>query len=219
MNGPHDMGGMQCYGAVFPEENEPVFHAEWERRALALTVGAGFSGQWNIDISRHARECLPAEFYLSKSYYQIWIAGLQQLMLERGMVNEEELSTGQMQVTPIPLQKIVVAGDMEAALAAGGAANRDADTSPSFDIGNPVRTLNINPCGHTRLPRYARGKSGRIASIHGCHVFPDSNAHGGGEKPTWLYSVEFASVELFGPEAEAGNTVMIDCWETYLERT
>ncbi|MEO1143287.1 MAG: nitrile hydratase subunit beta [Pseudomonadota bacterium] len=218
MNGPHDMGGMQCYGPVIPEENEPIFHADWEKRALALTVGMGFAGQWNLDISRFARESLPPEFYLTKSYYQIWIAGLQKLMLERGMVNEDEIADGKLSEPGIPVKSVVSAEEMPAALAAGGPVEREASGTASFKVGDQVRTLKINPSGHTRLPRYARGVEGRIAEIHGCHVFPDSNAKSQGENPQWLYSVEFDAQALFGSDAEAGNSVMIDCWEPYLEQ-
>ncbi len=218
MNGPHDMGGMQCFGAVTPEENEPTFHADWEKRALALTVGMGFAGQWNLDISRFARESLPPEFYLSKSYYQIWIAGLQNLMLERGMVSDEEIADGCLTQPGIPVKRVVSAEEMPAALAAGGPVDREAGTGALFDVNDRVRTLKMNPSGHTRLPRYARGVEGRVAEIHGCHVFPDSNAKSQGENPQWLYSVEFDALALFGAEAEIGNTVMIDCWEPYLER-
>ena len=96
MNGQHDMGGMQCYGPVEPEKDEPIFHADWEKRALAMTVGMGFSGKWNLDVSRFNRESLPSEFYLTKSYYQIWLAGLQNLMLQRDMVTQSELETGKL---------------------------------------------------------------------------------------------------------------------------
>jgi len=218
MNGPHDMGGMQCYGAVTSEKDEPVFHGDWEKRALAMTVGMGFAGQWNLDISRFARESLPPEFYLSKSYYQIWIHGLQNLMLERGMVTENELATGKMEAHPLDVKRVVSGEEMPAALAAGGPVARDPQGPPSFSVGDQVKTINAHPQGHTRLPRYARGKSGQIIAIHGCHVFPDSNARGEGENPQWLYAVQFDAQALFGLDVEAGNTVVVDCWEPYFER-
>lgn len=217
MNGLHDMGGMQCHGSVEPESNEPIFHAAWEERALAMTVAMGFAGKWNIDISRFARESLPPDFYLSKSYYQIWLAGLQSLMLERGMVDEKELETGKCETPGLHVKRVVSAGEMPAALAAGAPVEREAIVEPGFAIGEDVRTLNINPKGHTRLPRYARGKSGKIAAIQGYHVFPDSNAHGEGENPQWLYCVCFEAQELFGQAAEQGNKIMVDCWGAYLE--
>lgn len=217
MNGLHDMGGMQCYGSVKPEANEPIFHAEWEKKAMAMTVGMGFAGQWNLDVSRFARESLPPEFYLTKSYYQIWIGGLQNLMLERGMVTHEELQTGQSQIPPVSVKRVVSPQDMPAALAAGGPVDRQPRVEPGFAIGEQVRALNITPRGHTRLPRYVRGKLGEIVSIQGCHVFPDSNARGNGENPHWLYSVKFEARALFGASAEAGHAVMVDCWGAYLE--
>ena len=217
MNGPHDMGGMQCYGPVEPETDEPVFHGDWEKRALAMTVGMGFAGKWNLDISRFARESLPPDFYLTKSYYQIWIAGLQKLMLEREMVSESELENGKLEVPGVEVKRIVSAEEMPSALAAGAPVDRDAMLEPGFAIGEQVRALNINPKGHTRLPRYVRGKVGEIISVHGCHVFPDSNAKGEGENPEWLYSVSFDAQELFGLDVEEGNVVMVDCWGAYLE--
>ena len=217
MNGPHDMGGMQCYGPVIPEENEPVFHDDWEKKALALTVAMGFAGKWNLDISRFARESLPADFYLTKSYYQIWIAGLQNLMLERNMLTEGELQTGKIEIPGVEVNRVVLAEEMPSALAAGGPVDRDAILEPGFSSGERVKALNINPQGHTRLPRYVRGKVGEIVSVQGFHVFPDSNANSEGENPEWLYSVAFDAQELFGPEVEEGNRVMLDCWGAYLE--
>lgn len=218
MNGPHDMGGMQCYGPVKPEKNEPIFHGDWEKRALAMTVGMGFAGQWNLDVSRFARESLPPEFYLTKSYYQIWIHGLQNLMLERGLVTENELATGEMETLPLEVKRVVSADEMPAALAAGGPVAREPSAPAAMAVGDKVRTINIHPSSHTRLPRYARNKLGEIIAIHGCHVFPDSNAKGEGENPQWLYAVRFSSEELFGPDAEPRNSVVVDCWEPYLER-
>lgn len=212
------MGGMQCFGAVEAEVDEPVFHGDWEKRALALTVAMGFTGMWNLDISRHARESLAPDFYLSKSYYQIWLAGLQNLMLERGMISEEELGDGQLRQPGLDVKRVVAGADMPAALAAGGPVSRETETKPAFSVGDRVTTLNINPSSHTRLPRYARGKTGTIAVVHGCHVFPDSNAKSEGENPQWLYAVSFDGSELFGPDAEAGTVVTLDCWEPYLER-
>jgi nitrile hydratase beta subunit len=214
MNGPHDMGGMQCYGPINPETDEPIFHGEWEKKAMALTVGMGFTGMWNIDASRFKRESLPPVQYLSSSYYQIWLAGLEQLMLERKMVSEDELAYGKMltpAVTPkrpIPDKTAIAAG-----LLKGGPTDREVSSAPKFTIGDVVVTSVMDPKGHTRLPRYARGKSGTIIHINGAHVFPDSNAKGEGENPQWLYTVAFSATELFG----VGNhKVTVDCWEPYL---
>lgn len=215
MNGPHDMGGMQCYGPVKPEFDEPVFHGDWEKRALALTVAMGFTGMWNIDTSRHARESLPPIQYLSSTYYQIWLAGLERLMLERGMITAEELQTGKA-ISPAKATNRPAPdrAGMKAGLAAGGPSARECDTPPAFRIGDTVRTLQINPKGHTRLPGYARGKTGKIIHYNGTHVFPDSAAHGKGDDPQPLYTVEFTASDLFGI---GSHSVTLDLWEPYLE--
>ena len=215
MNGPHDMGGMQCYGPVNPEIDEPLFHADWERAALALTVGMGFGGMWNIDLSRSARETLPPAQYLSSSYYQIWLAALEKLMLERGMVTVGELETGVMQAPPVAVRRVPDAQQMAAALAAGGPCDREAVSRARFQPGDAILARNIHPQGHTRLPRYVRGKPGIVERVNGVHVYPDSNGAGEGEDPQWLYTVRFEASDLFGPSA--GHAVYVDCWEPYLE--
>src|SRR5512140_647767 len=94
MDGAHDVGGVAWSGPVQPEPNEPVFHAEWERRAFAITMAMARPGGWNIDMSRFAREDRPPADDLSTSYYQIWLAGLERLMLERGLIAPDEIDAG-----------------------------------------------------------------------------------------------------------------------------
>jgi nitrile hydratase len=214
MNGPHDMGGMQCFGPVVPEPDEPLFHADWERQALAVTVAMGATGMWNIDMSRSARESLPPEVYLSSSYYEIWIRGLEKLLAQRGIAVPGQDATGE----PMRPPRVPDGAAMAAALAAGSNVEREADEPALFRPGQRVRTRNMNPQGHTRLPRYARAKAGVIEAVQGCHVFADSHAAGRGEDPQWLYTVKFAATELFGPEADRDHFVFIDIFEPYLER-
>jgi len=218
MNGVHDLGGMQDFGPVVAEADEPVFHAEWERRAFALTLATSAPGGWNIDTSRHARESLPPVQYLSSTYYQIWYAGIVNLLRENGLILDEELKSGAVAGTPKPVARILNAADVDATMGKGGPADRATDQPAVFAVGDRVRARNINPQGHTRLPRYARGKTGEIARVHGCHVFPDANAHGLGERPHWLYSVRFSARELWGEEAAGRDSVHIDLWEPYLDR-
>lgn len=217
MNGVHDLGGFQDFGPVQPEPDEPVFHADWERRAFALTLAMAAPGGWNIDMSRHARESLPPAQYLSSTYYEIWLAGIEKLMLARGLVTPEEIEAGRALVAPAPVPRVLTADSVEAVLSRGGPADREPTGPARFAPGDTVRARNINPAGHTRLPRYARGRTGKVARVQGCHVFPDSNAHGHGEAPQWLYSVRFAARELWGDAAAAGDSVHIDLWESYLE--
>ncbi|WP_075996062.1 nitrile hydratase subunit beta [Salaquimonas pukyongi] len=216
MNGPHDMGGMQCYGPVEPEIDEPVFHGEWEKRALAITVAMGAAGMWNLDQSRFARENLPPVAYLSSSYYQIWLAGLESLMKARGMVNGAELESGKLEISAVQTKRPAPdRAAMGVALAAGGPVSRETSTQPAFAPGEPIVARNHHPQGHTRLPRYVRGRPGIIAAVQGFHVFPDANADGQGEDPHWLYSVAFRARDLFGA---GSHEVFVDCWEPYLER-
>jgi nitrile hydratase beta subunit len=216
MNGVHDLGGLQDFGPILPEADEPIFHADWERRALALTLAMGATGQWTLDQSRHCRESLPPAQYLGSSYYEIWIAGLERLMLDRGLVTAEELASGRMSEPAKPVTRVLAAADVSAALARGGPVSRAPSAPARFSVGDAVVARNMHPRGHTRLPRYVRGHAGTIARVHGCHVFPDANAHGLGERPQWLYSVRFSARDLWG-EAPAGDGVHLDLWEPYLE--
>lgn len=215
MNGPQDMGGMMGFGPVAPEPDEPWFHAAWERRAFALTLAMGTTGSWNIDASRHARETLPPLTYWSSSYYEIWLEGLIKLMGERGLVSAEEVCTGKSTEPPRGVARVLKADMVAGVLAKGGPANRAAPAPARFKTGDKIRTRNIHPQGHTRLPRYARGHPGEIAGVHGCHVFPDSAAHGRGDDPQWLYAVKFAARELWGQDTP--DSIHIDLWEPYLE--
>ena len=216
MNGAQDMGGAMGFGAVQPEANEPVFHADWERRAFALTVAAGFTGQWNIDMARSARESLPPARYLASSYYEIWFDGLERLLVDRGLVTPAELQAGRAQGPAKPGVRALSAADTPAVLARGSPSERPASAPARFALGDAVRTRVMHPTHHTRLPRYVRGKRGTVVAVHGAHVFPDTNAHALGEQPQWLYTVRFDAGELWGPDSTAGS-VCVDCWEPYLE--
>lgn len=222
MNGVHDMGGLQGFGPVQIEADEPLFHADWERRALGLTLAMGASGQWNIDLSRAARESLPPATYLASSYYEIWIRALEKLMLQRGLVSPAELQKVEPIDPPRPLARVLQAAQVDAALLRGSPATR-AGTDPSrFAPGDRVRALNIHPRGHTRLPRYVRGQVGTVTLVHGRHVFADRHAATApgqpfDDRPEWLYTVVFDGRDLWGPDAEPGTSVSVDAWQPYLE--
>lgn len=217
MNGAQDMGGMHGFGPVTPEPNEPVFHAEWERRVLALTLAMGATGEWNLDMSRAARESLPPAEYLAKSYYELWLAGLERLIAARGLVAPQEIAAGRSLGPPSPLKRVLAAADVAKGLARGAATERPANAPARFVVGERVRARNMHPKTHTRLPRYVRGHLGIIERLHGCHVFPDSHAIGAGENPQWLYTVRFDGPELWGADADPSLKVSVDAWEPYLE--
>lgn len=217
MDGAHDMGGAAGFGPVCPEANEPVFHAEWERRAFAVTLAMAKPGGWNIDMSRFAREDRPPADYLSRSYYQIWLVGLERLMLERDLLRPGEIEAGKALQQPAPISGPLAAVDVDAMLRRGGPTERKATTPARFKIGDRVRTKDIHPTTHTRLPQYVRGRVGVVELLHGCHVFPDTNAMGQGEQPHWLYTVTFDGKDLWPDAADQRSHVSVDAWEPYLE--
>jgi nitrile hydratase beta subunit len=216
MNGVHDMGGMHGFGPVVEEKNEPVFHGEWEGRAYALNRVMGLTGYWNIDMSRYSQETLPAQVYLQSSYYERWTRSLEQLLLRFGLIKSDELAAGHALHPAVPVKLKVTAADVERFLTRAPY-TRPARAPAKFSAGDRVRTRNINPPTHTRLPRYARGHVGVVEAIRGCHVFPDSVTTGAGEDPHWLYTVVFDGLELWGPQSDPTIKVSIEAWEPYLE--
>ena len=217
MNGAQDLGGMMGFGPIAPEPDEPLFHAEWEKRALGLTLAAGACGLWSIDEGRHARESIPPARYLAKSYYDIWITALETLAIAHGLITPEEARSGRVVAPPRPVPRVLRADRVAPVLAAGTPYDRPASGPAKFAAGDAVRARVMNPKGHTRLPRYARGRQGVVETARGAFVFPDSNAHGAGEDPQWLYTVRFSARELWGAEADPHASVSIDAFEPYLE--
>jgi nitrile hydratase beta subunit len=218
MNGPQDLGGAQGFGPVEREADEPLFHGDWERRVLGLTLAMGASGAWNIDMSRHARERTPPADYLRSSYYEIWLTGLERLLEENGIATREELASGVPAEGGVRPPRKLMAVDVAPTLAKGASVARAPTAPAQFTPGDRVRTRLMHPRGHTRLPRYIGGRPGKVERVHGFHVFPDAHAHGSGEAPQWLYSVRFEARDLWGADAEPGAAVLVDCWESYLER-
>lgn len=210
-----DLGGREGFGRVIPEPEGELWHAAWEPKALALTLAMGATGSWNIDASRSARETL--RDYASLSYYQIWLAALAKLMVERGLVTEQEMAEARVQIEPKPLARVLRAADVPAVLARGSATERPATTAARFAVGDLVRTRTGRVDHHTRLPSYAAGRIGTVERVHGTHVFADTNAQGLGERPQCLYAVRFDGRELWGDEAQPGLSVSIDAWDDYLE--
>lgn len=217
MNGPQDLGGQMGFGPVAPEKDEPYFHGDWEKRALGVTISAGAMGAWTIDESRHMRESLhPADYYAS-SYYGIWIKALERLLMRHRFVTDEELAKGELLSPPATPKRVLKAENVAVVLAKGAPCDRPVEATPRFQAGDRVRTKNFNPTGHTRLPRYARGKLGVVEAVREAYVFPDTNAHGGGEQPQHVYTVVFDAGEIWGDGADPTLTVSIDAWESYLE--
>lgn len=216
MDGVHDMGGLANFGAVRAERNEPVFHAEWERRTFAMNMCAlAFIGP--VDRVRHSIERMDPVEYLTTSYYEHWIHALATLAEEMGYVTAEELARGQVS-TPVQLPHPAPPAEAMLGLLRGGVpATRDTGPAAVFKAGDKVHARTFEFAGHTRLPRYLRGKTGTVVAFRGNHVFPDTHAHDAGEQPHALYTVRFEAAELWGGNVTRRDCVHVDLWESYLE--
>ncbi|MCJ2014495.1 nitrile hydratase subunit beta [Methylobacterium sp. J-076] len=217
MNGPQDLGGSHGFGPVMPEPGEPVFHAEWEKRVFAMAMAMGFTGTWNLDGSRAMRESLPPAEYLASSYYEIWFEALEKQILASGLATRDEVAAGRSLEPPAPVARVLTADILAPRFRAGFPSDRPPGGPARFALGDAVIAKVMNPVGHTRLPRYVRGRRGRVEAVHGAFVFPDTNASKQGENPAWLYTVAFDAAELWGPEADPGGRVTIAAFEPYLD--
>ena len=223
MNGGQDLGGTDGLGPVVDEAPSPanpmgvVWHADWEPRVMAMVVALGACGRWNIDRSRHSRESMAPHRYMASPYYGIWYEGVTKLLSAEGMVRGDELTEGRPRVPPVPVKGMMAAADVWPALhSLAGRADRPAGNSePAFAGGARVTTINEHPAGHTRLPRYARGRTGTVEAVIGHHLFADAAAHGANEAH-WLYRIAFAATDLFGRRAHEGDIVTLDLWEPHL---
>jgi nitrile hydratase len=221
MNGIHDMGGMHGFGRVQREENEPVFHARWEGRVLGITRACSVQHIFNIDESRHAIERMEPVEYLKSSYYERWLDRNIRLLVEKGIITGEELERRMAQMAsgkdPAPPHSDAKLAERMMRVTKDRTPYRQPGPAPRFAVGDQILTRPDAPVGHTRLPRYARGKPGVIVRVHGTFIFPDTNAHGQGEQSHALYSVRFDEAVLWGASAEPRAPVHIDLWERYLE--
>ena len=206
---------MMGFGLIAPEANEPVFHEDWERRVLALTLAMDACGLWNIDILRHTRECFPAQIYWSVPYYDLRIEAHIKAMLARGLITEAEILAGHMQVPAKPMKAVLKAEKVQPLLAKGSPYIRANTSLPLFKTDDRVKARNLHVPGHTRLPGYLRGAIGEVIRYHKAHVFPNAHAHGNGENPQHLYAVRFKARDVFG--AENDDELQADLFEPYLE--
>jgi nitrile hydratase len=222
VNGVHDMGGMHGFGPIVREADEPVFHADWEKQVYAMSRATRTLGLINIDESRHGIERMPPADYLTTSYYERWLASLERLLIEKGVLSRDEVAARteyyrQHPEAEAPRREDPALVERMLETLTARPRYRQPDLPPRFQAGAAVLTRNEHPTGHTRLPRYARGKRGTINLVHGTFVFPDSQAHGQGEQPQPLYSVRFEASELWAHSAEPRQAVLLDLWESYLE--
>jgi len=215
MNGVHDMGGMHGLGAIEPEPAYDAFHHRWEGRVHAMTMASPTRA--NIDAGRHQRELIPGPDYLAMTYYEKWFRSLSELLVKHGLATRDEIVTGKAARGFQRGEPRFLADAVEASLTRPASYLREVSARPAFQPGDAVRCRNLNPTGHTRLPRYVRGHLGTVIADHGAHVFPDSNSAGKGEDPRPLYTVAFTANELWGEAANPRDSVRLDLWEPYLE--
>ena len=223
MDGVHDLGGMHGFGPVAREQNEPAFHAAWEAAVYAIMRASMSNGLYNLDEFRHGVERMDPAHYLRSGYYEHWLDGITRVLVEKGVVSAEELErrteffTARPDASATTAVRAMPSGPPPRFRWMAEPSERPATAPPRFAPGDAVVTRNLHPRGHTRLPRYARGRKGVVHAVHGAHVFPDTNAHGAGEQPQTLYSVCFDAREMFGETAEANQKIYIDLWEPYLD--
>jgi nitrile hydratase len=217
MNGVHDMGGMHGFGPIVREENEPLFHADWEARLIAIDRLVLEQGYFTIDAHRYGIERMAPAHYLRASYYERWLASLECNLIEQGVLSSDELDARidllRRHPDAVPDQDT----RPSAPIAPREPPPSPPPSAPRFAQGDPVITRNVHPTGHTRLPRYARGKPGVILHVYGPQTFPDTNAHGLGAQPQTLYAVGFDAHVLWGESAEPDQVVSLDLWDSYLE--
>ncbi len=216
MDGIHDMGGMDGFDDIHVEQNEPPFHEAWEGRVMALQRAMSFADAWNIDHARYAQERIRPDIYLAASYYQRWALAMETNVVERGLAGADELQVGHALRPGKALPRKFTA-DLVPEKLTRGTFYREPQAPAHFKIGDRVRTKNIHPKAHTRLPRYARGKVGAIERCQGCHMYPDSVASNLGDNPQWLYTVVFNGRELWGLDGDSNLKVSIEAFEPYLE--
>ena len=220
MSKAHDMGGRLDPRRIDITSSNIKFKADWEKDVFAITLALGFSSLWNLDRSRYARESLEPHDYLQFSYFEKWLAGLINLLGENGIIKNGKESGGNLKKSSF---RILEAKNVKKLLHMGGPTKRDGTKEKKFNLGEivSVRTNNSNTKverGHTRLPEYVKGRTGKVIAHHGSHVLPDANAHFLGESPEALYSVEFKSQDLWDKCEHVEDTVVVDLWESYLEK-
>jgi len=219
MNGAHDMGGTHGHGPIVIEEDEPAFHADWERKAFGLALTAGALQKWNLDQSRFSRENVAPEHYLRRSYYEMWADGLETMLVQTGVLTVEEIQAATEGATFDRVAEPPLAADRVAqAMARGGSTRVDTEVAPKFATGDRVRAIVIAPTGHTRCPQYVRGRTGVIDRDHGVFIFADANGRSTDPDPDpqHVYAVRFEATELWGPDAQ-GGAVYVDLWDAHLE--
>jgi nitrile hydratase len=207
MDGIHDLGGMAGFGKVIYEANEPPFHETWQATAFALNiVSIGVLRSYNTDEYRHSIERMTPVHYLQASYYERVLTGVATLLVEKGVVTHDELEARAGGFFPLATP-----------VASNPMADLQAEPVARFKPGDRVRVRNIHAQGHTRVPRFCRGKAGTVLHVAPAFSFPDAAAHQGERRKEHTYHVELASSDLWGDAGSQNESVIVDLWDCYLD--
>ena len=207
MDGIHDLGGMQGFGPVGHSAAEPVFHDRWEALAFALLWVVEDALDATEGELRYAMERMDPGHYLTASYYEHWLTAAATLAVEHGLVTRSELEARSGGRFPL-------SGPVLAPLVTDVGPDVD---EPRFGVGDRVRVREWHPAGHTRCPRYVRGKAGVVVRVDGIYSVPDVEAHGSARRHEPTYSVRFDAADLWR-DGQRGVSVHVDLWDSYLER-
>ncbi|ANT62265.1 hypothetical protein AYJ57_17740 [Salipiger sp. CCB-MM3] len=220
MNSIHDLGGMHGMGPLPFDENEPMFHEDWERRICGAHLLTLMTGLAVADEARHSMERIEALHWLASPYYEHWLDGTETYLQEKGIATAEELASGKASA-PLPEWAARLEALEPEAVTKMFTTNHpvtgESKTPPRYKEGDRVRSLNINPKTHTRLPRYTRGKPCTIIAYRGACLYADARSQGDYEALDHTYTVRFEAADLWGPDAGGKDAVYIDLYETYLE--
>lgn len=217
MDGIHDLGGMDNFGPIETEENEPVFHADWERAIFSNVVALLGAGYFKVDEVRRATEEIPPVKYIQSQYYEKWLDSTLALLYEKNVVTPDEIEQGRsLSATGFTLPPLPKEG-AEFVLNNPVPANVDVDVKANFNVGDAIVSKNMHPHHHTRIPRYVRGKRGVVEKDYGVFLLPDTNGHSGPDKPQHVYSVRFMARELWGDDASPKDSLYIDLFDDYME--
>lgn len=226
MDGIHDTGGMDGYGPVQYQQNEPVFHYEWEGRVLSILTWMHLKGISWWDKSRFFREMMGNENYVNElrnSYYTHWLSAAERLLVAANVITEQERVHRVQEIQaglykdrkpskafdPAEIDRAIEELNKPKSLVLPG-------PEPSYKVGDRVLVKNMNPSGHTRCPKYVRNRIGEIVMSHGPQIYPESSSAGLGDDPRPLYTVAFASTDLWGDDGNPKDKIYVDLWEPYL---
>ena len=218
MDGIHDLGGREGFGAVEVGEPDEQFHAPWEARVRGLVNAMSRAPDWSLDWFRYCRELIEPSDYLLRPYFDQWVQTYCAMLVNSGYATIEELASGEstapVKGLPDPMSADAVKGTRFGAQRY----DREIPEAPVYTVGDSVRARPHGVSGHTRLPAYVRGRAGRVTSHHGAHVLPDANALGK-KHYEHLYTVAFEASELWAEARGWQGSVYLNLWESYLERS